>query len=119
MKRIPGKYRSSQPLSVARQSPLKLRKQVELFATYFRREFDYAIREFDARDKDPYTAYLFPDQTEIHTWESVAVEDEALPADTVSSQVEGLQRCLAGCKAGEIRILRLDGGNLRKCGRCE
>jgi len=40
---------------------LKLRKQVELFATYFRREFDYAIREFDARDKDPYTAYLFPD----------------------------------------------------------
>jgi hypothetical protein len=61
LKKIPGKYRSSQPLPITRQSPLKLRKQVEVFAIYFRREFDYAIREFDAREKDPYTAYLFPD----------------------------------------------------------
>ena len=61
LKRIPGKYRSYQPLPVTRYSPLKLRKQVEAFAIYFKREFDYAIREFDAREKDPYTAYLFPD----------------------------------------------------------
>jgi hypothetical protein len=61
LERIPGKYRCSEPLRVTRQSPLKLRKQVEVFAIYFRREFDYAIREFDAKDKDPYTAYLFPD----------------------------------------------------------
>src|SRR5207249_1957384 len=61
LKRIPGKYRSYQPLPVTRYSPLKLRKEVEAFAIYFKREFDYAIREFDAREKDPYTAYLFPD----------------------------------------------------------
>jgi hypothetical protein len=67
LKKIPGKYRSSQPLPVTRQSPLKLRKQVEVFASYFRREFDYAIREFHARESDPYTAYLFPDP-DVNVW---------------------------------------------------
>ena len=66
LKKIPRKYRSSEPLQVTRSSALKLREQVEQFAIYFMREFDYAVQEFDAKEKDPYTAYLLPDSADRH-----------------------------------------------------
>jgi hypothetical protein len=58
LKRIPRRYRNSEPLQVTRRSPLKLRKEVERFAIYFMREFEYPIQEFHARENRPYTAYL-------------------------------------------------------------
>jgi hypothetical protein len=57
--RVPRKYRGASPLKVTRKSSLKLRKAVERFAVYFRREFGYGITEFHAREKTQYTAYLF------------------------------------------------------------
>jgi hypothetical protein len=61
LKRIPRKYRNSEPLQVTRRSPFKLRKEVERFAIYFMREFDYPIQEFHAKENGPYTAYLLRD----------------------------------------------------------
>ena len=58
LNRIPRKYRCSEQLPVTRAPPLKLRKEVERFAIYFQREFEYPIREFTAKEKRPYTAYL-------------------------------------------------------------
>ena len=66
LKKIPRKYRNSEPLQVTRRSALKLREQVEQFAIYFMREFDYAVQEFDAKEKVPYTAYLLPDSADRH-----------------------------------------------------
>jgi hypothetical protein len=56
--RVPRKYRGLNPVKVTRNSALKLRKKVEQFAIYFKREFDYPITEFDAKEKTEYTAYL-------------------------------------------------------------
>jgi hypothetical protein len=58
LRKIPRKYRRPELLRVTRSSALKLRKQVERFAIYFQREFDYPIQEFAAKEKRPYTAYL-------------------------------------------------------------
>jgi hypothetical protein len=50
-----------EPLAVTPKSPLKLRREVERFATYFRREFHYDFQQFEATEKPekPYAAYLF------------------------------------------------------------
>jgi hypothetical protein len=58
LRKVPRKYRRPELLQVTRSSALKLRKQVERFAIYFQREFDYPIQEFAAEEKRPYTAYL-------------------------------------------------------------
>jgi hypothetical protein len=56
---------SEQPLAVTPKSPLKLRREVERFAIYFRREFNYDFQQFEATEKPskphfvPYAAYLF------------------------------------------------------------
>ena len=70
LKEIPRKYRSAEPLKVTRKSALKLRKQVERFAIYFQREFDYPLQEFAAHEKGEYTAYLFSDceVCSTHVW---------------------------------------------------
>jgi hypothetical protein len=59
LKKIPRKYRKVNLLKVTRNSPLRLRKEVERFAVYFRRESDYPVTEFKAKEKGAYTAYLF------------------------------------------------------------
>jgi hypothetical protein len=51
-------------LAVTPTSPLKLRREVERFAQYFRREFRYDFQQFEAIEKPkdqekPYAAYLF------------------------------------------------------------
>jgi hypothetical protein len=53
-----------EPLQVTRESPLKLRQEVERCAIYFRREFSYDFQQFTATEKPkkqekPYAAYLF------------------------------------------------------------
>ena len=70
LNRIPRKYRGTNPLNVTRESALKLRKEVERFAVYFRREFDYPVTEFKAQEKREYTAYLFSESDEglLTTW---------------------------------------------------
>jgi hypothetical protein len=65
LRKIPRKFRAANPLKVTRKSPFKLRKEVERFATYFRREFDYPITEFKANENGMYTAYLFADPESI------------------------------------------------------
>jgi hypothetical protein len=56
---------SENPLAVKPESPLKLRREVERFAIYFRREFSYDFQQFEATEKPskpdfvPYAAYLF------------------------------------------------------------
>jgi hypothetical protein len=70
LKKIPRKYRRVNPLKVTRRSPFNLRKQVERFAVYFRREFGYPITEFKAKENREYTAYLFAvsDGTAADAW---------------------------------------------------
>lgn len=62
LKTIPRKNRCSESLRVPRSSPLKLRKEVERFAIYFQREFEYPVLEFAAKEKSPYTASLFSER---------------------------------------------------------
>ncbi|SRR6266852_5666703 len=40
-----------EPLAVTWESPLKLRQEVERFAIYFRREFNYDFQQFVATEK--------------------------------------------------------------------
>jgi hypothetical protein len=53
----------NEPVAVRSKSPSKLRKAVERFAIYFRREFHYDFVQFSAKEKpgddEPYAAYLF------------------------------------------------------------
>jgi hypothetical protein len=60
LKQMPRKYRRLELLQVTPASAWKLRKEVERFARYFRREFDYPIQEFAANEKRSYMAYLLP-----------------------------------------------------------
>ena len=50
-----------EPLAITPKSPLKLRREVQRFAIYFLREFDYDFLQFVATEKPkkPYAAYLF------------------------------------------------------------
>lgn len=53
-----------EPLLVTPACPMKLRKEVERFAIYFRREFGFDFQQFEATEKfeegeKPYQAYLF------------------------------------------------------------
>lgn len=41
----------NEPLAVTPESPLKLRREVERFAIYFRREFGYDFQQFEATEK--------------------------------------------------------------------
>lgn len=50
LKEIPARYRARHILEVHPYSPLLLRKEVEKFAYYFRREFDYDFVQFDSAD---------------------------------------------------------------------
>lgn len=66
---VPGSLanRQDEPLVVTPQSPIKLRREVERFARYFRREFNYDARQFEATEKPekrkrPYAAYLFSNE---------------------------------------------------------
>jgi hypothetical protein len=72
--KIPQEYESETLLTVLPGSPLPLRREVDRFAYYFRREFHYDFVQFDAGkaaasdlecysfDSDSsYTAYLFAD----------------------------------------------------------
>lgn len=57
-----------EPVAVTPESPMSLRREVERFAIYFRREFNYDFQQFEAtgkpkKDEKPYTAYLFTNQT--------------------------------------------------------
>jgi hypothetical protein len=56
-----------EPIAVTWESPLKLRREVERFAIYFRREFSYDFQQFSATEKpkkeQPYAAYLFTNET--------------------------------------------------------
>lgn len=59
--------RPNKPLPVTWESPLKLRREVERFAVYFRREFSYDFQQFEAteepkKDEKPYAAYLFTNE---------------------------------------------------------
>jgi hypothetical protein len=67
LNKIARKYRSPDLLQVTRASPLKLRQEVERFAIYFQREFEYSVREFTAKEKRPYTAYLLS-ESERRVW---------------------------------------------------
>jgi hypothetical protein len=54
-------------LTVTWESPLKLRREVERFAIYFRREFNFDFQQFEATEKPknqekPYAAYLFTNE---------------------------------------------------------
>jgi hypothetical protein len=53
-------------LQVVHKSPILLRKEVEHFAYYFRREFHYDFVQFAARDNTGYTAYLFTNEARMH-----------------------------------------------------
>lgn len=48
-------------MAVTPKSSLRLRREVERFAIYFRREFDYDFQQFEAteRPRKAYAAYLF------------------------------------------------------------
>jgi hypothetical protein len=59
LKNIPQRYEAESLLSVLPASPLPLKREVEKFARYFRREFDFDIVPFDVGDREHYTAYLF------------------------------------------------------------
>ena len=56
---VPEQYRRESLLKVLPRSPLRLRREVEKLAYYFRREFHYDFVQFGASDNEPYTAYLF------------------------------------------------------------
>jgi hypothetical protein len=64
------KYEGIRLVKITRRSPLTLRKQVEMFARYFKREFQYTFIQFCASDEDNYTAYLFtnPDTEFPRVW---------------------------------------------------
>lgn len=54
-------------VAVTPESRLNLRREVERFATYFRREFSYDFQQFSANEriekgKKPYAAYLFTNE---------------------------------------------------------
>lgn len=62
---------SNAPVTVTWKSPLKLRREVERFAIYFRREFNYDFMQFVAteepkNDERPYAAYLFTNELHEH-----------------------------------------------------
>ncbi len=62
---IPDRYQRESLLKVLPTSPLPLKREVEKFAYYFRREFHYDFVQYEASESGPYTAYLFgsPEQT--------------------------------------------------------
>ena len=63
------------PFTVTWKSPLKLRREVERFAIYFRREFSYDFQQFEATEQpknqeEPYASYLFTNERNHcpHVW---------------------------------------------------
>jgi hypothetical protein len=58
LKETPERYYGQSLVKVSAFSPLQLRREVEKFGYYFRREFDYAI-QFEASEMGPYSAYIF------------------------------------------------------------
>jgi hypothetical protein len=67
LKGIPKRYQSESLLKVVFTSPVYLRREVEKFARYFKNEFRYDSMQFDQKDREPYTAYLFAD-SEQSVW---------------------------------------------------
>lgn len=60
-------------LVVTPESQVKLRREVERFAIYFRREFRYDFQQFEATERTkpnekPYTAYLFTGGAQSCVW---------------------------------------------------
>ena len=85
------KYEGVHLVKIVRKSPLTLRKQVEMFAHYFQREFQYDFTQFCISDDDDYTAYLFTNRDNefprvwtgaccfrIRNYEDVKLSGEAL-----------------------------------------
>src|SRR2546422_349666 len=66
LREIPEQYAGQRLLEVVRESEMLLRKEVERFAYYFRREFDYDTVQFEKTDKTPYIAYLFANEEYHH-----------------------------------------------------
>ena len=58
LKETPDRYYGESLVKVVPGSPWLLRREVEKFGYYFRREFDYGI-QFEASDTRPYSAYIF------------------------------------------------------------
>lgn len=58
LKEVPERYSGEQLLKVTASSPWLLRREVEKFGYYLRREFDYAA-QFEASETGPYSAYIF------------------------------------------------------------
>jgi hypothetical protein len=59
------------PFAVTPKSPVQLRRVVERFAIYFRREFAYDFQRFEAGERPPvfekpYAAYLFTNERNSH-----------------------------------------------------
>src|SRR6266481_7355689 len=59
LREIPKQYDGIQLLKVNRESEIRIRKEVERFAYYFKREFNYDFPQYSVNDKTYYTAYLF------------------------------------------------------------
>jgi hypothetical protein len=61
LREVPDEYRrdESSLVQVLPNSPMPLKKEVERFAYYFKRELHFDFPQFEAADKSEYTAYLF------------------------------------------------------------
>ena len=59
---MPTQYEGMPLLPVSPNSPIMLRKQVQEFAFYFQREFDYDFVQYLAKEKTSYSAYLIANQ---------------------------------------------------------
>lgn len=60
LKETPDRYFGASLVKVLPGSPRLLRREVERFACYFRREFHYDFVQFEASWAGPYTAYIIP-----------------------------------------------------------
>jgi hypothetical protein len=61
LRTIPPQYADTALVSVTMRSPVLLRREVERFARYMRREFNYDLPLFDADEQTTYCAHLFGD----------------------------------------------------------
>jgi hypothetical protein len=64
LREVPDEYRQSESclVQVLPNSPMLLKKEVERFAYYFKRELHYDFPQFEAADNGEYTAYLFANE---------------------------------------------------------
>jgi len=88
LKETPERYYEESPLKVLPTSPWLLRREVEKFAHYFRREFHYDHVQFEASWSRPYTAYILPSEDGF-LWagaccfQSVCFGDVGIPAESL------------------------------------